>query len=210
MKTISKTFLTGMATVLPVFLTLYVLYWFATSAEHLLGTLLKLVLPDSLYWPGMGLTAALLLILAVGVLMHAWVVRALVGWAERLLYRIPLIKSVYGSLRDFFTLFAKSGADRVHQPVMVRIGDTDFEVMGFVMREDFSDLPAGLAAPGAVAVYLPMSYQIGGYTAILPRDRLRAVDMPMEQAMRFALTAGLTTSPVSPSSQTSSQTSPRN
>ncbi len=205
MKTISKTFLTGMATVLPIFLTAYVLYWFATSAEHLLGTLLKLVLPDGLYWPGMGLTVALILILAVGILMHAWVVRALVSWGERLLYRIPLIKSVYGSLRDFFTLFAKSGHDRARQPVMVRIGDTGIEILGFVMREDFSDLPEGLAAPGTVAVYLPMSYQVGGYTAILPRDRLRPIDMPMEQAMRFALTAGLTTSPVPPSSQGSSR-----
>lgn len=196
MKAVSKTFLTGMATVLPVFLTAYVLYWFATSAERLLGALLELVLPEGTYWPGMGLTAALVLIFAVGVLMHAWVVRALVGGTERLLYRIPLVKSVYGSLRDFFTLFAKSDRDRIRQPVMVRIGDTGLEIMGFVMREDFSGLPEELAGAGQVAVYLPMSYQVGGYTAILPRDRLRPIDMPMEQAMRFALTAGLTTTPV--------------
>ena len=200
MKTISKTFLTGMATVLPVFLTAYVLYWFAASAEHLLGALLELVLPEGLYWPGMGLLVALMLIFAVGVLMHAWVVRVLVGWAERLLYRIPLVKSVYGSLRDFFTLFSKSDHDRVRQPVMVRIGDTDLEILGFVMREDFSGLPEGLAAADQVAVYLPMSYQVGGYTAILPRTRIRTIDMPMEQAMRFALTAGLTTTPGSPAS----------
>lgn len=193
MKALSKTFLTGMATVLPLFLTAYVLYWFATSAERLLGHLLKLVLPAGAYWPGMGLVAALLLIFVVGVLMHAWVVRALVGWGERLLYRIPLIKSVYGSLRDFFTLFSRAGRDGRRQPVMVQIGDTQMEILGFIMREDFTGLPDGLAGDGRVAVYLPMSYQVGGYTALVPRHRLRPVDMPMEQAMRFALTAGLTT-----------------
>lgn len=195
MKAISKTFLTGMATVLPVFLTIYVLYWFATSAEKLLGGALKLVLPADAYWPGMGLLVAIALIFAVGVLMHAWVVRVLVGWAERLLYRIPLIKSVYGSLRDFFTLFSRSDQDRARQPVMVRIGETELEVLGFIMREEFGDLPEGLSAADHIAVYLPMSYQVGGYTVIVPRARVRPINMPMEQAMRFALTAGLTTIP---------------
>lgn len=199
MKTLSKTFLTGMATVLPIFLTVYVLYWFATSAERLLGKLLKLVLPDGAYWPGMGLIAAMALILAVGILMHAWVVRALVAWGESLLYHIPLVKSVYGSLRDFFTLFSTSEHERARQPVMVRIGDTELEIMGFLMREDFSGLPEGIAQSEHVAVYLPMSYQVGGYTAIVPRSRVRTIDMPMEQAMRFALTAGLTTAPAAAS-----------
>ena len=194
MKSISKTFFTGMVTVLPVFLTLYLLYWFATSAERLLGRGLQVTLPEGAYWPGMGLITAIVLIFAVGVLMHAWVVRALVEWSERLLYKIPLIKSVYGSLHDFFTLFASSGRDRTQQPVMVRVGESDLEILGFIMREDFSGLPEGLAAPGHVAVYLPMSYQVGGYTAILSRDRVRPIDMSMEQAMRFALTAGLATS----------------
>ena len=194
MKAISKTFLTGMVTILPVFLTLYLLYWFATSAERLLGRVLQLALPEAAYWPGMGLMTAIALIFAVGILMHAWVVRALVEWAERLLYRIPLVKSVYGSLHDFFTLFSNSGKDRARQPAMVRIGDSDLEILGFIMREDFTGLPEGFAAAERVAVYLPMSYQVGGYTAILPRDRVRPIDMPMEEAMRFALTAGLTTS----------------
>lgn len=204
MKTLSKTFFTGMVTVLPVFLTAYVLYWFATSAEHLLGNVLKLVLPEEAYWPGMGLVVAVLLIFAVGVLMHAWVVRALVAWAERLLYQIPLIKSVYGSLRDFFTLFARSDQQRARQPVMVRIGDTQLEVLGFIMREEFGDLPSELAGADCIAVYLPMSYQVGGYTVVLPRAQVRPIDMPMEQAMRFALTAGLTTVPAGTGGRTRS------
>ena len=47
--------------------------------------------------------------------------------------------------------------------------------------------------PDHVAVYLPMSYQLGGYTAILPRTAIKPVDLPIEQAMRFALTAGVKT-----------------
>ena len=200
MKALSKTFLTGMATVLPLFLTAYLLYWFATSAERLLGGVLQAALPAGAYWPGMGLIASIALIFAVGVMMHAWVVRALVAWGEKLLYRIPLIKSVYGSLRDFFTLFSRSDRDRARQPVMVRIGETEMELLGFVMREDFSGLPDGIGGEDRVAVYLPMSYQVGGYTTIVPRSQIRHLDMNMEQAMRFVLTAGLSTASSGPPS----------
>jgi uncharacterized membrane protein len=47
-----------------------------------------------------------------------------------------------------------------------------------------------------VAVYLPMSYQVGGYTLFLPRSALTPIDMSREDAMRFILTAGLKSQPV--------------
>ncbi|MDH5470579.1 MAG: hypothetical protein OEX75_08300, partial [Gammaproteobacteria bacterium] len=43
-----------------------------------------------------------------------------------------------------------------------------------------------------VLVYLPLSYMIGGYAVLMPRSAIRPVDMSMEEAMRFTLTAGVT------------------
>jgi uncharacterized membrane protein len=61
-----------------------------------------------------------------------------------------------------------------------------------VTREDFTDQPPALApAKDTVAVYLPMSYQIGGFTIFLPRSQVEPVDMSMEDAMRFTLTDGM-------------------
>jgi uncharacterized membrane protein len=74
---------------------------------------------------------------------------------------------------------------------MVRLGGTDLRVMGFVTRSDLAGLPAGISEPGMIAVYMPMSYQIGGYTALVPRASVQAVDMTLEEAMRFILTAGV-------------------
>jgi uncharacterized membrane protein len=42
-----------------------------------------------------------------------------------------------------------------------------------------------------VAVYFPMSYQIGGYTLMVPRERLQPLDLPVETAMRVVLTGGM-------------------
>jgi uncharacterized membrane protein len=60
-----------------------------------------------------------------------------------------------------------------------------------VTREDFSSLPGKLGASDTVGVYLPMSYQIGGYTVFLPRSAIEPIDMSVEDAMRFTLTAGM-------------------
>jgi uncharacterized membrane protein len=67
--------------------------------------------------------------------------------------------------------------------------------MGFVTRSEFDDLPAGVGRKGEIAVYLPMSYQIGGYTLFLPREQAEPVEMSREAAMKFILTAGLKAAP---------------
>jgi uncharacterized membrane protein len=70
---------------------------------------------------------------------------------------------------------------------------TSWKLLGFVTRAEFTDLPQGVGTASEVAVYLPMSYQVGGYTVILPREAIRPVEMSREEAMKFILTAGLKT-----------------
>lgn len=191
MKRLSSIFLKGLAAVLPVTLTLYLLYWIGTSAEALLGGLLIRLLPEGAYQPGMGLITGVLLILLVGLLLQAYLVRKLWALGERLVSRIPLVKTVYGAIQDLLSFFSQSEARQMEQVVSVPVGDQGYRLLGFVTREDSATLPPGLAGEDTVAVYLPMSYQIGGYTLFLPRSLLQPVDMSVDEAMRFAVTAGL-------------------
>ncbi|MCJ7594556.1 MAG: DUF502 domain-containing protein, partial [Desulfobacterales bacterium] len=98
MKGISKTFIAGLVTIAPIVVTFYFLYWLFGSAEALLGKLIRLLIPDHFYRPGMGLAAGVAIIFLIGLLMHAWIVQSLFGWGERLLYKVPIIKTVYGSI----------------------------------------------------------------------------------------------------------------
>jgi len=191
MKSVGRIFLTGMLTVLPVLATVYLTVWLVTSAERFVGKQLMWLIPDEYYRTGMGLVLAVLLIFLVGLLMHALLFRRLFGWAERLLLEIPLVRSVYGALRDLFGLFAGHEEDDALQVVSVTLPGTGMRALGFVSRADFSDLPEGIGREGEIAVYLPMSYQIGGYTLFLPRAQAVPVDMSREAAMKFILTAGL-------------------
>ena len=63
-------------------------------------------------------------------------------------------------------------------------------LIGFVTQEHANTLGIG-GGEDLVAVYLPMSYQIGGYTIYIPRSRLVETDLSVEQAMRIVLTGGV-------------------
>jgi uncharacterized membrane protein len=180
----------GLVVVLPIGFTVWLLWWLGSSTEALLRRAILLVVPPERYLPGMGIVAALLVLLAAGTLFNALLVQsALASW-ERFLDRIPVVKTIYGATRDFVKLLPTGGKRRdLRRVVLARLGDA--RMIGFVTQDDASELGIVAAEDGLVAVYFPMSYQIGGYTALLPRSRLEPLDLPVETAMRMVLTGGI-------------------
>ena len=182
--------LRGLVVVLPIGFTLWLLWWLGSSTEALLRKLILLVIPAEHYLPGMGIVVAVVLLLAAGTLFNALLVQsALASW-ERMIGRIPVVKTIYGASRDFMKLLPAGGQRRdLSRVVLAQFGEA--QVIGFVTRDDASEL--GIVPPDRdlLAVYFPMSYQIGGYTALLPRSRIVPLDLPVETAMRMVLTGGL-------------------
>ncbi|MBG7610534.1 MAG: DUF502 domain-containing protein [Anaerolineae bacterium] len=192
LKSISKTFFTGLFTILPVVLTLYFLYWMVVSTESALGSMIRLALPEEQYWPGMGTIVGLLVIFLVGLLMNAYLVRRLFSFGEQIFYHLPLVKSVYRSIRDFFNYFSPAKEKEFEQVVSVSIGDTGMKVIGFISQAIPENLPEEFRKEDNILVYIPLSYMIGGYAVLMPRNAVRPLNMSMEEAMRFTLTAGVT------------------
>ena len=188
-KSISTTLITGLITLLPIVLTIYFLYWLAISSEEVLGNALRWALPEVVYFPGLGTLAGLIVIFFVGLLMKAVLVRQLFALGESILYRLPIIKTVYRAIRDLFDFFSPK-KENFGQVVIVNFNG--MEVIGFVTQEDPERLPEAFRDRDSVLVYLPMSYMIGGYTMLVPRKDIKPCKMSMDEAMRFALTAGIT------------------
>ena len=193
MRYVRNILLKGLAAILPIGLTIYLVYWFGVSSERMLRSIITSMIPEEYYWPGMGLVTGLTLLFIIGIVVNAWIVRHLLRFGEELLERIPLIKSVYGALRDFMAYFS-SVQQRKDLKNVVRVSFGDAHLIGFLTQQHLNNIP-GMSQPDEmVAVYLPMSYQIGGYTIYLPRSRVEAIDMSFEDAMRLVMTAGLSKS----------------
>ncbi len=191
-KLLSGTFLQGLAITLPLALTLALLYWLAVMAEDFFGGLIRHLFPEMQYWTGLGILAAIVIVFVAGILMNAWIARRLMRLFDSLLDHIPLVKSVYGSLRDIAMLLSnKDSNSRFKKVVAVRVAE-QVRLVGFVTVEDFAALSqSGGKGDATIGVYLPMSYQIGGFTVFVPKAALEPLDMSVEDAMRFTLTAGV-------------------
>lgn len=185
----------GFATILPVSLTIYVIWWLATTAETLLRRIITIIVPEEHYWPGLGLIVGFLILLAVGAMVNAYLVRRAIRAWEELLGRIPVVKTIYGAIRDL-TNFLPSGTQRRDLRSVVVYQLNGARIVGFVTRDDLPELEAQAGGIDLVAVYFPMSYQIGGYTLYLPKSELQILDMPVETAMRMVLTGAMSTTPV--------------
>jgi len=192
MNMLGKLFLKGLVVVIPATLTLAILYWLAKGAEQLLGNVLFRILPEGWYIPGMGLIAALATTVLIGLLSQVILFQKLFSLGEDVLNRLPLVKSIYSSIKDFIDYFSPENKRAMSKVVLVRIPGQDFEQIGFVTREDFKPLSLAPTVDEPVAVYLPMSYQIGGYTLILPRSSITPLDMSFEEGMKLVLTGAIT------------------
>jgi uncharacterized membrane protein len=199
MRRLWNTFLKGLAAVLPLALTVYVVFWLAKTAESVLGGPLRAWLPEDRYWPGLGLLVAFILILIMGVLVDAYVVRRLFRYGESILARIPIVKTIFGAFKDFSRFLPAGGKARdLKRVVLWRFGTA--QVIGFVTEEQVNPKLFGSSDAELVAVYFPMSYQIGGYTLYLPKDELRETELSVEEAMRLVLIGGVTSQHQAPAS----------
>jgi uncharacterized membrane protein len=122
--------------------------------------------------------------------MNAWIVQKVSSWGESLLKRIPLVKTLYGSVRDLMSFFGSSNQQMGGGVVIANWNG--MKVLGLVTRKRFDELPQGIGqTEQEIAVYVPMSYQFGGFTFIVPVSQVTYIDMSIEEALRFAVTAGM-------------------
>jgi uncharacterized membrane protein len=104
-----------------------------------------------------------------------------------------LIKFFYSSIRDLTSFFDSSKNKDFNKVVMVTLIEDDIKIMGLVTREDFEGLPEKIYKDDKVAVFLPWSYQVGGFTIMVSKSKLEPIELNVDQALRFMLTAGVST-----------------
>ena len=189
MRQITGLALRGLAVALPFALTIYFVYWSISSIEWLMQETLRVLGLAGWYLPGTGVIIFFLALLGLGLVARLFVFQSLIGLLERLVESLPLIKSVYSGMRDFMDFL--SGANRSGGEV-VSLEIAGARMLGIVSDTDVpAAFHAAAAADDIVGVFLPMSYQLGGYTVYVPRSRLSPVDMDAESAMRYIMTAGI-------------------
>src|SRR5690606_34452598 len=122
-------FFRGLITILPVALTLYLLYVFLSWSEDLARGVIRPFI-GAYYFPGLGLTLGVLTILIFGFLVSKHAVRNVLLLIERPFINIPVIKSIYTSLKNFADYFSPGDKAQTQQVVLLRIPGQPIEIVG--------------------------------------------------------------------------------
>ncbi|PIS01657.1 MAG: hypothetical protein COT84_01035 [Chlamydiae bacterium CG10_big_fil_rev_8_21_14_0_10_35_9] len=183
-----KIFIRGLLTVAPLAITIALIVWLFTFIENAFSGPIIAIIGQKYYFTGLSVLLALVLTFMVGIVINNFIIQRIYTWAENLLKHIPLVKTLYNSVSDLMGFFKTGSKEKLGKVVMLNFNG--FKILGFVTRESFEDL-SDMGTKDEVAVYIPFSYQIGGYTFIVPTSHIEPVEMTVDQAMRFAITAGV-------------------
>lgn len=192
MRAFSKYLLRGVLTLLPLALTIYPLYYFFIWTDRIAQAFIKAWIPTYDYIPGTGLVLGVATLFLLGVLMSSRLMQRLYQLIEIPFRNIPLVKSLYSAIKELADYLSPKDERQANDVVLVRIPGYEADVMGFIMRDDMSDLPDGIEKTDRSIVYIPMSYQVGGFTLFLPNDWLQPIDLPVDEAMKNTLTGWIT------------------
>ncbi|MDZ5472885.1 DUF502 domain-containing protein [Bacillus sp. 31A1R] len=188
MKTLIKNFINGILTIVPIILVGYVVYKVFMFLDGILGDVLKSYLKES-YVPGVGLFITILLITLLGWLTTTFVTGKIYRLIDGLLSKVPLVKTIYSIIKDTVQSFLgeKKSFSKV---VLIPHAGSDMKSIGFLTSEEVEKFYEPLGH--TVAVYIPQTFQVAGFTVLVPRDQVEVIDVKPEEAMKFILSGGMT------------------
>ncbi len=190
MKRITLFFLRGILTVLPLGLTIYLLFLLLTASENIAKSIIAPVI-GNFYFPGIGLILSFLAIIILGILVSQPFLLKVFGLLELPFTNLPVIKSIYNSIKSFAEYFSNQNNTHDKQAVLINLPGSNIEMVGLITRNNMQGLPKGFSKDDRVGVYLPMSYMVGGYTVFVPRECIKPIEMNVEELMRNSLIAWL-------------------
>ena len=188
MAKLQRYFLTGLLTLLPIWL-VWVVFKFVFAAlsdlsRPMLGSLIAQFPP----WvqTAIALLVTVAFIVAVGALARRVVGQTLLRWFETVIARIPLAKTIYGSARQLIDLL-QTKPDGVQRVVLIDFPHSEMKSVGFVTRVLRDEITGAELA----AVYVPTTPNpTSGYLEVVPMEKLIPTDWTVDQAMTFIISGG--------------------
>lgn len=188
MKLILNILLRGLLAFVPLVLTFYIIAATITWLDSATTQALAWFSPEFNAFPGAGILLFVASIFLLGLIVSSRFTRWLFYILETPLRTLPLVKDVYGALNQLAELFKPKEGHEAGSVVRVSLPGYDLSMVGLIMRRDFSDLPSAMQKEGQITVYLPMGYQVGGFTIFVPLEWVEEIEMGVETALRQTLT----------------------
>ena len=187
--------LAGMIVTAPLLITAYVVWQVVSFFDSWMNSILpahwnpETYLPFSL--PGLGLLMAMTILVVIGWSTAGLIGRTVVRWGERLLARMPIVRSIHATLKQLFeTLFAQQ-AKAFRDVVMVEFPTSGQWSVGF-LTGDAPDALGEELDEAHVSVFVPLTPNpTSGFIIFVPRSRIKLLSLTVDEAFKLILSFGI-------------------
>jgi uncharacterized membrane protein len=200
-------FLAGILVTAPLGITVYLGVVFIRFIDN---SVIPLIPPSFLPYPipGLGLIILAIVLTLIGALTTGLFGRWLVRTGERILNRMPVVRSVYGAIKQIFETVLAQKSNAFREAVLVEFPRRDAWTVGFITAQTQGEVARKLADhnPSLVTVYVPTTPNVtGGYMIFVPRAEVIPLNMSVEDAWKLIISVGI----VMPSEKITELTSPK-
>ncbi len=189
---LKRYFVTGLLVTLPIAGTYFVLSALLRALEGVLGELLRTHL-EAHYYPGLGISVLLLGIFLVGLLTANVLGRWFVKLYERILKKLPVVRSVYSAIKSVVRTVSMQGQDNFKGVVLVEFPRRGTWLLAFVVNDTAGEISDNLGE-GFLNLFVPTSPNpTSGYLLFVSQDDVRYLDVSVEEAMKMIMSGGIYT-----------------
>lgn len=184
----------GLLVWVPLGITIWVLHFLVTTLDQTLLLIPESMRPDRLigaHIPGFGVLLSFVLLLVTGVIAANFFGARLILLWEAILGRIPVVKSIYSSVKQVSDTLLSDSGNAFRKALLVQWPHQDSWTIAFLTGTPAAAITAHLAEEH-LSVYVPTTPNpTGGYFVIVPRSKVRDLDMTVDEALKYVISMGV-------------------
>jgi uncharacterized membrane protein len=181
---IERWFLSGIAVVLPVAVTVFVLIWLFNLLDGILRNLIDRLFGINI--PGLGLLVLIVIIFLVGIFTSNFIGRKITGWFQKIIGKIPLFKTVYNPVRKIISGLSGEKTESFQQVVLIEFPQEGRKSIGFITNSDFS-----IDEGENVSVFVPTTPNpTNGFLIIVDKKDVEVLDMSVNEGLNAVVSIG--------------------
>lgn len=177
-------FLAGLIVVAPIGITVLVLIWIFNTVDNILEPIVSAIFGRPI--PGVGFATTILLIYVMGVIAENFVGKQLIHYGESLLLKIPIVRGLYGSIREITRSLRDSGKTNFLQMVLVDFPKTGMKTIGFITNEALDRNGRKL-----ISVFIPTPPNpAAGFLELVREEDIIRTNVPINDAIKLVVSIG--------------------
>jgi len=194
-------FLAGILVTAPIAVTIYLAHWFIELIDSRVRPLIPAAYNPEKYLPfsipGIGVLVVIVVLTLIGAFAAGYVGRLVLRIGEGLVARTPVVRSVYGAVKQILETVLANKSKSFREVVLVEYPRKGVWSLGFITGTPPAAVQ-GAAAEALVNVFIPCAPPTAGYLVFVPKRDLQVLDMTVEEGLKMVVSAGIVSTPAPP------------